>query len=267
MVSSFALVGANVLLVNVWEKQVGQHSGTQYETLSIVMRICIDQFKLESPKTILFCLRDSNTPEYGQGELKRKLEQDVLKLWRDVWAGAKKTTLSEKYQSTPERFFTLEVAFLREYDADYPEDFEADILKLRERFLVPTVPGYLFRKQNQEYNLPIRDLAPLLNHVWESLTSHKELNLPNEKVQLANYRCEQITEELKKKFEGRIDEQAGLRNYGALLEEISAEYKEATNSYAKIIADKWELELLDRVKPKVRKAVNEAIEEKEKELE
>lgn len=45
MVSSFALVGANVLLVNIFEKQLGQHSGSQYETLSIVMRICIDQFK------------------------------------------------------------------------------------------------------------------------------------------------------------------------------------------------------------------------------
>lgn len=45
MVSSFALTGAHALLVNIYEKQLGQHSGSQYETLSTVMRICIDQFK------------------------------------------------------------------------------------------------------------------------------------------------------------------------------------------------------------------------------
>ena len=45
MVSSFALVSANLLIVNVLEKQLGQHAGSQYETLALVLRICIDQFK------------------------------------------------------------------------------------------------------------------------------------------------------------------------------------------------------------------------------
>ena len=45
MVSSFALVSANLLIVNIHEKQLGQHTGSQYETLSLVLRICIDQFK------------------------------------------------------------------------------------------------------------------------------------------------------------------------------------------------------------------------------
>lgn len=63
MVSSFALVSANLLIVNIPEKQLGQHNGSQYETLSLILRICIDQFKQESPKTILFVLRDAN-PQY-----------------------------------------------------------------------------------------------------------------------------------------------------------------------------------------------------------
>jgi hypothetical protein len=45
MVSSFALVSANLLIVNIPEKQLGQHTGSQYETLSLILRICIDQFK------------------------------------------------------------------------------------------------------------------------------------------------------------------------------------------------------------------------------
>lgn len=113
MVSSFALVGANVLLVNIFEKQLGQHSGSQYETLSIVMRICIDQFKQESPKTILFCLRDANPDYTDEGECRRKVQQDVLNIWKNVWAGTKRNAEFDKYQASPERFFTLEVAFLR----------------------------------------------------------------------------------------------------------------------------------------------------------
>jgi hypothetical protein len=45
MVATYALVTANVLLINVWSKTVGQYNGTQYETLKVIMDICITQFK------------------------------------------------------------------------------------------------------------------------------------------------------------------------------------------------------------------------------
>jgi len=45
MVSSFALVSANILIVNIFLKQLGQQEGSQYSTLETVLRICIDQFK------------------------------------------------------------------------------------------------------------------------------------------------------------------------------------------------------------------------------
>lgn len=87
------------------------------------MRICIDQFKQESPKTILFCLRDANPDYTDEGECRRKVQADVSNIWKNVWAGTKRSADFEKYQASPERFFSLEVAFLREYDHDYPEDF------------------------------------------------------------------------------------------------------------------------------------------------
>ena len=60
MVATYALITANVLIINVWSKTVGQYNGTQYETLKVIMDICISQFKQDSPKTILFCVRDFN---------------------------------------------------------------------------------------------------------------------------------------------------------------------------------------------------------------
>lgn len=45
MVATYALVTANVLVINTWSKTLGQHHGSQYETLKIILDICITQFK------------------------------------------------------------------------------------------------------------------------------------------------------------------------------------------------------------------------------
>ena len=113
MVSSFALVSANILIVNIFLKQLGQQDGSQYSTLETVLRICIDQFKQESPKTILFCLRDANPNYFNEAEYRLKLQNDINKLWKDVWQGTKREEEFKKYEASPERFFTLELAFLR----------------------------------------------------------------------------------------------------------------------------------------------------------
>lgn len=67
MVATYALVTANVLIINVWSKSLGQYNGSQYETLKVIMDICITQFKHESPKTILFCVRDFNEEYDNEG--------------------------------------------------------------------------------------------------------------------------------------------------------------------------------------------------------
>ncbi len=45
MVSTFALVQADTLIINIWAKTLGQYTGSQYETLTAVLDICISQFK------------------------------------------------------------------------------------------------------------------------------------------------------------------------------------------------------------------------------
>ena len=61
------------------------------------MRMCIDQFKQESPKTILFCLRDSNPDYTDEGECRRKVQKDVLNVWKGVWQGTKMSEQFAKY--------------------------------------------------------------------------------------------------------------------------------------------------------------------------
>jgi hypothetical protein len=117
-------------------------------------------------------LRDANPQYTDEGECRRKLQTDIQKLWKNVWVGTKKEEEFKKYEASPERFFTLEVAFLREYDVDYPEDFREDVAKLRQRFVNPESEGYLFRKQKKDFNMPAEDLAILLGNIWSKLTTN-----------------------------------------------------------------------------------------------
>jgi len=65
------------------------------------------------------------------------LQNDIQKIWKEVWVGTKREEEFKKYETSSDRFFTLEMAFLREFDRDYPEDFADDVEKLRERFTDP----------------------------------------------------------------------------------------------------------------------------------
>ena len=111
MVSTFALVEADTLIINVWSKTLGQYTGSQYETLTAVLEICISQFKQQSPKTLMFCIRDFNEEEDEEGELRRKILKDV----NNIWLKIQKPAEIVKYQDTPDKFFVVEVACLRKY--------------------------------------------------------------------------------------------------------------------------------------------------------
>lgn len=185
MVATYALVTANVLIINVWSKTVGQYNGTQYETLKVIMDICITQFKQESPKTILFCVRDFNDQYDSQGETRRKIVKDVNDIWRKI----EKPVELQAYNEKPEKFFTIQVSVLRRFKEERPEKFLQDVSKLREKFVNPKYDGYVFGKQRTEYNLPISDFPQLTQNSWNSIKTNKKLNLPNEKDQLASFRC------------------------------------------------------------------------------
>lgn len=69
--------------------------------------------------------------------------------------------------------------------------------------------------------MPSGDLIPLFPQIWERITSSKELNLPNEKIQLANYRCEQFSTQIYNDYEKDLElHSSEIRNYGHILENL-----------------------------------------------
>jgi len=49
--------------------------------------------------------------------------------------------------------------------------------------------------------LPINDLPQLTENAWNSIKSNKKLNLPNEKDQLASFRCWCIMADVEDEFQ------------------------------------------------------------------
>ena len=54
----FGLIISNILLINVWVQDVGKFSGCNYEILKLIFELNMQFYKKESPKKIIFVIRD-----------------------------------------------------------------------------------------------------------------------------------------------------------------------------------------------------------------
>ena len=80
----------------------------------------------------------------------------------------------------------------------YEEDkFVAKCLELKDRFrLIPENKEYktLF-PNSQDKNVPLDGLHVYFEQTWSVIREDKELNLPDQREMVANYRCNEIKEE------------------------------------------------------------------------
>lgn len=129
----FALEIADVVLINMWYKDIGLENAASRPLLKTVFQVMKRLFKPRK-KTLLFVLRDhSKTPlEY----LKTALLEDIEKIWAAV---AEPETLC----SAPLReFFNVEITALPHYEFQ-EEKFKEQVAQLRQRFVHSIYPGGL----------------------------------------------------------------------------------------------------------------------------
>lgn len=66
--------------------------------------------------------------------------------------------------------------------------------ELKSRFEV-TSPTSLFLGDSEQKNVPLDGLHVYIDKSWESIKDQKELNLPDQREMVANYRCIELKEE------------------------------------------------------------------------
>lgn len=210
----FALATSEVLIVNIWEHQVGLYQGANMGLLKTVFEVNLQLFlkdKASNPRSLLFfVIRDhlGNTP---LANLRKTLIQDLTTIWTNLSkpAGLEKSRIEDYFDFG---FAALPHKILQ------PEKFESEIKKLGTRFRNghrPSISQSLTVGTDQqleggvflpEYHrrIPADGFSKYAEGIWDQIVHNKDLDLPTQQELLAQFRCDEIAREVLLVFDEAI---------------------------------------------------------------
>ncbi|KAL4858391.1 Protein ROOT HAIR DEFECTIVE 3 [Chlorella vulgaris] len=185
----FALAAADIVLVNMWAKDVGRESGAGKPLLKTIFQVNLKLFQPAPSRrrtVLLFVFRDrTKTP---LEKLVDTWEGDLQRMWDSI-------TKPPQYEDAAlTDFFELQYAALSNYE-DRAEDFLAETVLLRRRFTAGEGADESSFLRVSDEKLPGHALALSMAKVWEVVKEHRDLNLPAHRVMVANIRCGELMAE------------------------------------------------------------------------
>ncbi|RMZ80257.1 hypothetical protein DV738_g2921, partial [Chaetothyriales sp. CBS 135597] len=205
--SLFALATSEVLMVNIWEHQVGLYQGANMGLLKTVFEVNLQLFlkdrKSTSRSLLYFVIRDflGTTPLQN---LRNTLMQDMARIWSSLSkpAGLEKSTIDDYFDFAftalphklyqPEQF-TKAVSQMATRFREGHRDARRDAL--REEFEAGVfLPEYHRR-------IPADGFSHYAAGIWDQIVSNKDLDLPTQQELLAQFRCDEIMREVMVAFD------------------------------------------------------------------
>ncbi|KJA27867.1 hypothetical protein HYPSUDRAFT_35037 [Hypholoma sublateritium FD-334 SS-4] len=186
----FSLASSEILIVNLWEHQVGLYQGANMGLLKTVFEVNLGLFGKKakdgtSGRTLLlFVIRDhiGQTP---LANLQATLTADLGRIWDSL---IKPTELKDLPLS---HYFDLAFTALP-HKILSADKFESEVQNLRKRFVDKTSPDYLFKPVYHK-RIPADGVAFYMEGIWEQVQSNKDLDLPTQQELLAQFRCDEIS--------------------------------------------------------------------------
>ncbi|KAI5776428.1 RHD3/Sey1 [Geopyxis carbonaria] len=201
----FALATSEVLIVNIWEHQVGLYQGANMGLLKTVFEVNLGLFLKDRSTThrslLFFVIRDhiGHTP---LSNLSNTLVADLTSIWDSL----SKPPGLEKSQITD--FFDFQFTALP-HKILQPEKFVSETQELRSRFRdgIPpdvelitsegvdqTQPGSKDGIFLPAYHrrIPADGFPMYAESIWEQIVTNKDLDLPSQQELLAQFRCDEI---------------------------------------------------------------------------
>ena len=177
----FALATSEILIVNIFEHQVGLYQGANMELLKTVMEVNLSLFHKQKQKCLLlFVIRDFTgmTPLSNLGT---SLESDMNKIWADL------NKPEECTHSKLEDFFDLSFFAIthKYYQAD---QFELNIKQLGDKFSDES----LFANYKYHRQIPIDAWSMYSEKVWDQIEDNKDLDLPTQQILVSKFKCNEI---------------------------------------------------------------------------
>lgn len=202
----FALATSEVLIVNIWEHQVGLYQGANMGLLKTVFEVNLQLFLKDRHSTtrslLFFVIRDhiGTTP---LANLRNTLIQDLTKIWSSISKprGLEKSKIEDYFDFA---FSALPHKILQ------PEKFVEEVERLGTRF----TPGHRSTKDQEfsggvflpEYHrrIPADGLSVYAEGIWDQIVNNKDLDLPTQQELLAQFRCDEISREVLVGFDEAI---------------------------------------------------------------
>lgn len=205
----FALATSEVLIINIWEHQVGLYHGANMVLLRTVFDVNLELFlkdRHSNPRSLIFfVIRDfiGNTP---LSNLRNTIVQDLHKTWSSI---SKPPGLET---SSIDDFFDFGFAALP-HKILQPDKFTAEVENLGRRFVVGDRSKTTASEQEYsggiflpEYHrrIPADGFSIYAEGVWDQIVNNKDLNLPSQQEALSRARCDEITIEAIDLFDEQI---------------------------------------------------------------
>ena len=208
--SLFALATSEVLMINIWEHQVGLYQGANMGLLKTVFEVNLQLFlkdkKSTSRSLLYFVIRDflGTTPLQN---LRNTLMQDMARIWTSLSKpqGLEKSSIDDYFD------FAFTALPHKMYQ---PEQFKAEIAKMATRFreghrdrrkdaLLGEFEGGIFLPEYHR-RIPADGFSHYAEGVWDQIVNNKDLDLPTQQELLAQFRCDEIMREVLVAFDEAI---------------------------------------------------------------
>ncbi|CCE64882.1 hypothetical protein TPHA_0J00590 [Tetrapisispora phaffii CBS 4417] len=198
----FAIAVSEVLIVNMWEQQIGLYQGNNMGLLKTVFEVNLSLFgknKDDHKVLLLFVIRDhvGVTPI---SSLKETVSQELENLWNSLSkpVGSEDTKISD--------YFDLEFAGLS-HKLLQQDKFEEDVRKLGDHFV--QTEGHeddCYFKKEYHHNLPLDGWTLYANNCWELIEHNKDLDLPTQQILVARFKTDDIATESLKLLESNYND-------------------------------------------------------------
>ncbi|KAK2624315.1 hypothetical protein QTJ16_006265 [Diplocarpon rosae] len=205
----FALATSEVLIVNIWEHQVGLYQGANMGLLRTVFEVNLQLFlkdKQSNPRSLLFFVIRDHLGTTPLTNLRNTLIADLTNIW---------TSLSKPKgleSSRIEDYFDFGFAALP-HKILQPDLFLTEVANLGTRFRAGhrTTKEHGFDEAHElqggiflpEYHrrIPADGFSVYAQGVWDQIVSNKDLDLPTQQELLAQFRCDEISREVLEAFD------------------------------------------------------------------
>jgi len=197
-VSLFALAVSEVLLVNVWAKDINRYQASNYSLLKTVFEMNLQLFYQETNQSktmLLFVLRD-----YDGSIGKDKMHEQVQKHVQLIWEGCSKPKGKEKVQVLD--LFDVKIEFLP-HKVFQPEKFETSVEDMRGRLFDKKSDEFIFKSLYHK-KVPMAGFEVYTRNIWKQILENRDLNIPAQKEILARFRCNEISDEIMTEFEAKL---------------------------------------------------------------